>query len=256
MPGKERDAIRIGVIGFLAGVVFQPGMRNTFSFKRPLQGVGLPGVAVDHRDVVERLAVLLPFADAAGDVVGFVVEGVEFAERRWRAASAGHFRGDQGDVVVVGALGLQEVLGKVVGVAEDFAGVAVIQFQDGGAATGLDAGAGQGELEAALLVDGLGIVVEQQQRVGVRVDHLHDKGQPVLLEVVAFVDHHRAVLGAGDLALVHGLHDRLHLPLPGFQLGRSGDQVHVIGLQLPATPFMEVVHLHFFFDAFFGNKAA
>lgn len=86
----------VGVVGFLAGVVFQPGVGNAYGFQCPLQGFCLPGVAVNHRDVIERLTVLVPFADAAGDVVGFVVEGVEFAELRCRAAGTGHFRGDEG----------------------------------------------------------------------------------------------------------------------------------------------------------------
>lgn len=78
-------------------------------------------VAVDYGNGVEELAVLVPFANAAGDVVGFVVKGVELARLRFWPAGASYVWGDQGGVVV-GVLGLQEVFGKVVGVIEDFEG--------------------------------------------------------------------------------------------------------------------------------------
>ena len=66
-------------------------------------------------------------------------------------------------MVVIRILGLQEVPSEVVGEAEDFSGVAVVESQDSGTPTRLNARAGKRELQAALLVDGLGVVVEQQQ---------------------------------------------------------------------------------------------
>lgn len=71
---------------------------------------------------------------------------------------------------------------------------------------------------------------------------------------MAFVDHHRAVLGAGYLIFVHGLDDGFHFPLPIG--GVTLNDVHVIGFTLQAAPFVEVVHLYFLFNAFFGDEAA
>ena len=254
MPGEEGDAFCIGVIGFFVGIAFKPGVGDIFPLEGPLQCVGLPGVAVNYRDVVERFAVLVPFADAAGDVVDFIFEGVELAECRWGPTGAGYFRGDQGDMVVVGVLGLQEVFGEIVGEAKDFPRIAVVEPEDGGASTGFNARAGQRESQALLFVDGLRIVVEQQQGVGVRVDHLHDELEPFLLEVVAFVDHHRTVLGAGYLVFLYGLDDGFYFPLP---IGCvTFNHVYVISFTLQAAPFVEVVHLYFLFDALFGDEAA
>ena len=50
----------------------------------------------------------------------------------------------------------------------------------------MDADAPEAELASAVpLVDALRVVVQQQQTVGVRVDHLHHQLQPLVLEVMA-----------------------------------------------------------------------
>src|SRR5690606_13374585 len=112
----------------------------------------LPFIAVDHRNVIERLTVALPLLDTARDIVGLVAEVIEAAKLRLRAADPGHFRSAQRHMILVGVLSLQKVLGKVVSETEDFPGVAVVQLQDSSTAPGLNAGAGERKLEMALFV--------------------------------------------------------------------------------------------------------
>lgn len=127
---------------FLIDSGLEPSAVHSGFFKGAPQGFGLPVMAVDHGNVVQALAVGVPFTDAAGDVVCFIVETVESSELRLWPVCAGHFRRNQWDVVVVSVMGLQEVLGEVIGETKDFAGVAVVEPQDSGASTGLYAGAG------------------------------------------------------------------------------------------------------------------
>ncbi|KAF0807025.1 hypothetical protein A6D6_01024 [Alcanivorax xiamenensis] len=83
---------------------------------------GQPVMAVDHGGGIKGQVVLVPFVNAAGDIVAFVVNGIELVRLRFWPAGASHVWGDQGDVVIVGVLGLQEVFGKVVDIIEDFEG--------------------------------------------------------------------------------------------------------------------------------------
>ena len=90
-------------------------------------------------------------------------------------------------------------------------GVAVVDFQNGGAALRLHAHAFEAELfRARTFVNALRIVVQQEQAVGGGVHHLCDQLEPLGHKVVAFVDQHGLVLAAGDLLAVHGGNHVLH----------------------------------------------
>jgi hypothetical protein len=94
----------------------------------------------------------------------------------FRAVAAGADGGDEGHAVFVRGARLEQFAGDAAGQFEDFLRVAVVDLEDGGAALGLDAEALEAEFAALFAaVDGLGVVVEDEQRVGARVDHLGDK---------------------------------------------------------------------------------
>lgn len=119
-----------------------PGARHAGIFQRALQGFRLPVVAINHSDIVQGQAVDVPFTDATSDVAGFVVEVIEPAELRRGTAGASNFWSNEGYMVVIRVLSLQEVLSEVVGKTEYLSGVAVVESEDGGTATGLNACAG------------------------------------------------------------------------------------------------------------------
>lgn len=135
--------------------------------------------------------------------------------------------------------------GELLGEGQHFAGVAVIHLEHGGAALGLDAHAL--EAEVALLagvVDGLGVVVEHQQGIRSRVDHLGDELEPFGAEVVTFVDEHGFVLPAGNLAARGGVDDGLYLRgVVGVAVFTLDRHVDVVGLELGIAPAVEGAHI-------------
>ena len=147
-------------------------------------------------------------------------------------------------MVVVGVLPCQHFFGEGLGHRQHLQGVAVVQAQDGGAALGLDADACEGELPSSgTAVQRLRVVVEQQQGVRFRVDHLRHKPQPFRGEVVAFVDQHGAVLAARNRARLHAVDDRLHQQLRvGVCTVLRRRHAQPVALELLAAPFVEVAH--------------
>ena len=104
-----------------------------------------------------------------------------------------------------------------------------------------------------MAVDVLRVVIQHQQRIGVRIDHLHDQLVPVRLEVVAFVDQHGAVLGARNAAAVHaGDHRRRQRLDEGLAAARR--QRLVVGHQHLAAPLVEVVDLHLLAQAALADQ--
>lgn len=93
---------------------------------------GLPIVAVHHSHAVKRFALLVPFANTTGDIGSLLAEIIKAAKLRRGTVGAGHFRGDQRNMIVIRVLCFQEILGEIIGEAEDFPSVAVIQPEDGG----------------------------------------------------------------------------------------------------------------------------
>src|SRR5688500_17360412 len=78
-------------------------------------------------------------ADAIGDGRRFVPWRPTLQQFRHRPATAGTFRGDQRNVVVVALVLADQVVGESFRGCENFQGIAVIQAQNRGAALRLDA---------------------------------------------------------------------------------------------------------------------
>lgn len=84
--------------------------------------------------------------------------------------AAGADRGNEGHAVFVRGAGFEQFAGDAAGQFGDFLRVAIVDLEDGGAALGLDAEALEVEFAALFAaVDGLGVVVEDEQRVGARL---------------------------------------------------------------------------------------
>ena len=160
--------------------------------------------------------------------------------------AAGADGGDYWYAVFVRGAGFEQFAGDAAGQFEDFLGVAVIDLEDGGAALGLDAEALEAEFVVpSIAVDGLGVVVEDEQRIGVRVDHLGDELEPCGLEVVAFVDEHGVVLAGRDDVGVDGVDDAVdEFAGVGVAVLAVFRQAGVVGDELGAAPLVEGVDVH------------
>jgi hypothetical protein len=89
----------------------------------------------------------------------------------------------------------QQVISQRTRDRQDLSRIPVIQLQNGGSALCLDADTGETELPLlASTVDGLRVIVENQQGIAIRIDHLHDQLEPLRLEIMAFVDQHCVIL--------------------------------------------------------------
>lgn len=92
-------------------------------------------------------------------------------------------------------------------------------------------------------VDRLGIVVEQQQRIRLRVQHLCNEAKPFRGEIVAFVDEDGPILGTGDKACLHAMDHGIDVPFVGGLL--RVDFLHVVGFDLFLAPAVEVLDRDF-----------
>ena len=195
-------------------------------------------------DVVERNAFTQLRGDAVDDVPGFF-PAVAGLEQHWnRAASAGRFGMDAGHVVVVFLAFGQQAVCKVQGHREDFGGVAVVELEDAGASLCLDADAREAE-PAALCpaVDGLGIVIQDEQGLGLGGHELGCHAQPGGIEVMCFVDQQGAVLAlrhhaAGQMAL----HDA-NLLIETLRRGKSAGNRQLVAAHHLAAPLVEGLDL-------------
>lgn len=252
---QGHDAHRVLAQALAAGAVaIQPARRDAGLAEHLVDLLAHPLVPVHHCHVAPGIALRLQGAEALEDGFDFGIEARQLQqERRWAVALRALGR-DQRHRVVVGLLRAHHVLGKGVRHLQHLGGVAVVELEDGGAALGLDAQAFEAEAAAAGAVDGLGVIVENEQGVGLGRDHLHHELEPGRLEVVAFVDEHGAVLAGGNLATLHAVDDGLHHVLEELVAFRGG-LVDVIGLELLGAPGMEVGDVDLVGNALGRDKA-
>lgn len=106
----------------------------------------------------------------------------------------------------------------------------------------MDPNAGEAELARlpALLVYLLRIVVEDEQGIGLLVDHLHDEAQPFRFEIVSLVDEDGRILRPRNRIVLHAVHDGLHERVEIVRRVGFGPR-YGIRVQLLCTPAMEVL---------------
>lgn len=243
LHGEYVDLGFPGIVGPLAAAGGHEQMGDAERLELMGDAFAVVRLHADHGDVPEEVAALVPGLEAFHGVSDLVANGFKLPEGRAGAGCAAGFGQDHRDVIVVRRFRIEELAGEVAGEPEDLAGVAVVEPEDGGPSGGLDAHARQAEIEPpGFPVDRLGIVVEQQQRIRGGIDHLGDELQPLGFEVVAFVDHDRAILGTRDAVGIDALDHRLDLPFPcpAAVVGHF----HMVGPELFAAPFVEVVDVH------------
>jgi len=153
-----------GIVGALGGPVRHVEVGDTERLELVGDAFAVIRVHAVHGDVAEEVPALVPGLEAAGGVGDFVADAVELQESRAGEGHAAALGVDHRDMVVVHRFRVHELAGEVAGELEDLAGVAVVEAEDGGSSGGLDAHAGEAEVEAPRFpVDRLGIVVEEKE---------------------------------------------------------------------------------------------
>ena len=200
----------------------------------------MPGIQHSHLPPVipGGLASEQPF----GNGMRLAVIAHALAHHRLHALASAVFR-HQDCLFVTGAQTrcADHVGGELAREAQYLRGVAVIHLEHRGASGGFDA-----ELlphrAFAPFVDRLRIVVNDHQRLRVRVHHLRRQRQPLRLEIVRLVDQHRIVLPAGNQPALCGIEHGLHVG--GIESVAVGEILVIEGgeailAQHPETPGME-----------------
>ena len=152
-----------------------------------------------------------------------------------------HFWLYQGDAVFVSVYWRQNFLCKGIRAIKNLIGIAVVHPKNGRAALSLDANAFEAEIDWSFLaIDGLRIVVKQQERVGRRVDHLSNKFEPIGLKVVPLINEDSPVLRPGDLPTFNRVANSRYQPFEeAISLARF---CHVIMRYLIDAPPMEIAN--------------
>ncbi len=176
----------------------------------------------------------------------FVGPALEAAHARQRAAAPGRLRHHQGHVFFgAGSAIFQDAFGAFHRQRQHFGRVAVVDLQDLGAALGFDPQPGKAEFAAGLLVDRLRVVVQHQQRLGGRVHHLRGSGQPMIGQVVRFIDQQGGILALGHACRCDPITGdaRQGFVVVVGQLAAS-DGSELVGADQVQRPGMEGAHLN------------
>lgn len=156
-------------------------------------------------------------AHALDNEVELALSVGKMRELRQLAAAARRLRHEKRNCVFIRHFRRKHLAGEGARQGHDFGGVAVIDLEHRRTAARLDPHIREAEAQPRPReVDALGIVIEHEQRIDLRIDHLRHQLQPLRLEIVPLVDQYRAVLRPGDLPAIDAANDRVDKTLEVF----------------------------------------